>query len=331
MKLTQNFLFLTGYSQPALPSPVILTRTPRTTPLTSHGSSKNGGINRLLDYKLLDLIMLLSHSKSMQRFIKIFVVILIITGTGFLLRHYFSLLFTEPAAAQTQNTDWSQLQYDAQRTGHVAYDLIQPLQVKWKWINGNKWDGVTVPAKFTVEIPVLAQVVTGDNKVYFGSYQGIFYGVDSATGNTLWSYPTGGPIMHTAAYASQIVYFGSADGNFYAINTSDGSLAWAYPTGPIYSAPLFVNNQVCIGSTSGYYYCFSQAGDLTFRYSVGAPIYNSAAASPDGSKIYFAGEDMIPRCLLSATTNSNGTVCSGWNPFTLPGDSLFHYWPVTAL
>ncbi len=231
--------------------------------------------------------------------------------------------------AQSSNNDWPQVAHDAQRTAYSPTAIVPPMKVKWRWVNGNKWTGDPLPKTLDVEIPVLSQPIVGDNKVFVGSYEGAMYAIKATDGSTLWQFQTGGPILHSAAYAKQTVYFGSNDEHFYAVDTNTGAIRWTFKTGNIYSAPLLVANNVCIGSKTGYFYCFRQDstdGSPLFQVSVGAPIYQTAAASQDGTRIYFGSEDMIPHCLLTAS----GQTCPEWNPYTIPGQSLFHYWPVVS-
>lgn len=215
---------------------------------------------------------------------------------------------------------------------------------KWGEKSGETWVDGEIYETLDVEIPVLAQPIVGDEKVYLGSFtDGKLYAINEETGDTAWSFQTDLGINHTAAYNNSKVYIGSLDGYFYSVNTADGTLAWKYPTGPIYSAPLIVNSKACIGSKSGYFYCFylndqngDKVGDLIFQYTAEAPIYHSAAASPDGAKIYFGSEDMHPHCIKTETDNPEGEECENWTPQMLdgkdfiPGQSFFHYWPVTV-
>jgi hypothetical protein len=249
----------------------------------------------------------------------------------------FTLFASIPSIqAQTLDTDWPQVQHDQQRTGKSGVDIVEPLHVKWRWLNGNRWDeSMGIPLRFDVEIPVLAQPIIGDGKVYVGSYEGSLYAIDQETGMTQWVYtpPLALPFLHTAAYADQKVFIGSSDGYLYAVDSQTGNLVWKYRTGSIYSAPLLVNDQVCIGSKTNFFYCFSindsnndQEGDLLFRYDAQAPIYHTAAASPDGSRIYFGSDDMRTQCVLSST----GTQCPGWIGQQVSGETFMHYWPVVS-
>jgi hypothetical protein len=237
-----------------------------------------------------------------------------------------------PGPTIPPSAEWNQLQNDAQRSGRANNALLPPYQVKWKWLNGSNWNNNSPSYPYLdTEIPVLAQPIYGDGKIYLGSStDGKLYAINAETGVTAWTYQTEAHITHTAGYFDKKVFVGSLDGFFYAINSSNGSLAWKHNTGPINSAPLILKDRVCIGSTTGFFYCFSFSGTLSFKYESQAPIFQSAAASPDGTRIYVGPEDMTPRCLKTYPSTSAGELCSGWTLTQLYGQSFFHYWPVVA-
>ncbi len=58
--------------------------------------------------------------------------------------------------------------------------------------------------------------VAGD-VVYAGSDDGNLYAVDADTGETLWTWQTGGPVRAATAVIDNIVYAVSLDGMVYAI------------------------------------------------------------------------------------------------------------------
>jgi outer membrane protein assembly factor BamB len=62
--------------------------------------------------------------------------------------------------------------------------------------------------------------------LYAGSRDGWMYALDADTGNLLWSYETGGPILFSAAYRDGVIYFASNDAHAYALDADDGSLVW---------------------------------------------------------------------------------------------------------
>lgn len=67
--------------------------------------------------------------------------------------------------------------------------------------------------------------IIADSKVMLGSRDGIFYAFDFS-GNKLWEYNAGSPILQTAAWNSGKAYFGTLDMYVHGVNTLDGSMAW---------------------------------------------------------------------------------------------------------
>ena len=48
-----------------------------------------------------------------------------------------------------------------------------------------------------------------DNRIYAGNRDGYFYALDAVTGNLIWRFETGGPILQSAAYKDGVLFFGS--------------------------------------------------------------------------------------------------------------------------
>jgi outer membrane protein assembly factor BamB len=75
-------------------------------------------------------------------------------------------------------------------------------------------------------------VIDGDNNVYVGSGDRVFYKLDE-TGREVWSVLTGEVIDSSALLDDQgIVYFGSGDGFFYALNRENSSEIWRFEADP---------------------------------------------------------------------------------------------------
>jgi outer membrane protein assembly factor BamB len=63
--------------------------------------------------------------------------------------------------------------------------------------------------------------------VYACSQYGYIYALNSATGNLIWSYTTGGAVDSTPAIGlGGVVYVGSNDNNIYALDGATGRLKW---------------------------------------------------------------------------------------------------------
>jgi outer membrane protein assembly factor BamB len=75
-------------------------------------------------------------------------------------------------------------------------------------------------------------VIDGDNSVYVGSGDRVFYKLDE-NGREVWSVLTGEVVDSSALLDDQgIVYFGSGDGFFYALDREDGSQIWRFEADP---------------------------------------------------------------------------------------------------
>jgi polyvinyl alcohol dehydrogenase (cytochrome) len=113
-----------------------------------------------------------------------------------------------------------------------------------------------------------APTVVGGN-LYFGAWDGTFYALDGATGNTLWSTflgvapmpsdPTCQPgigVASQAAVTSDTVYVGGGDSAVYALDRTSGAILWrrqiADPQAGafLWSSPMISGNALYIGIAS---------------------------------------------------------------------------------
>jgi outer membrane protein assembly factor BamB len=60
--------------------------------------------------------------------------------------------------------------------------------------------------------------------VFFGSYNGLFYGVSAANGRVLWSVGTGGPISGAAAVVDGVAYAGSFAHRIVGVDARSGRI-----------------------------------------------------------------------------------------------------------
>ena len=61
-----------------------------------------------------------------------------------------------------------------------------------------------------------------DGHVFFGSYDGAFYGVSAASGRVQWRVGTGGPISGAAVVVAGIAYAGSFSGRIVGVDGRSG-------------------------------------------------------------------------------------------------------------
>ncbi len=225
----------------------------------------------------------------------------------------------KPATAATpQSTgDWPQLQYDAQRSGATPQAVNGPYRFYWRWN----------------EVPLASRIqpVVAAGRLFIGSINGTFYALDADAdtgGNAppkLWERNLGSPIRAGAAVVGDTVVVGTQAGDIYGLDVTNGNPRWRFPTGAaILAAPLVANDIVYIGSSSGVFFAINaNTGTLNWNYPVNAPILSSAALSSDGTKVFFAAEDLAAYALSS----SNGKLV--WRT-VLNGQSTADSWPVVS-
>ena len=143
--------------------------------------------------------------------------------------------------------------------------------------------------------------------VYFGTQQGYFYSVDTATGAQNWRYPSGSPLSEPILSSPVVdpdgnVYFACYNGVVYSLDAS-GSLRWAtsVPCAFLGASPAISPSGVLyIGSTEGILYALScDDGSTDWTYSVGYPILSTASVDQEGN-VYFGADDGNLYCLNPA-------------------------------
>jgi outer membrane protein assembly factor BamB len=67
--------------------------------------------------------------------------------------------------------------------------------------------------------------------VFFGAYNGVFYGVSAATGATAWTVGAGGPISGAAVVVDGIAYAGSFAHQIVGVDVRTGRVLLRFPHG----------------------------------------------------------------------------------------------------
>lgn len=225
-------------------------------------------------------------------------------------------------AGAAQATDWTQLQADAARSGYSPDAVRGPFELKWSWFGDyTQGPGDAPPEQATVRLSDMIQPIVADGKVFVGAMDGKLYAIDRETGRTVWSFPTGRPIVNTAAYVDGIVVVNSMDGCTYGVNAADGSQAWKHETPyGLLSAPAVQDGVAYITGRDGKAYALDvRTGDERWAYDAGAPIVNSPAVHE--GVVLFGSEDMYAHGVDAATGERL------WRR-KLPGQSFRSTWPV---
>jgi len=118
--------------------------------------------------------------------------------------------------------------------------------------------------------------------VFFGTWDGKVYAVDTGTHKPVWTYQTGDKVKGGVAYSKGTIYIGSYDGKLYALDAATGSLRWeaaATSGGDFYATPAVARGKVFAGSTDRNVYAFDAAsGRLAWSHPTGGFVYSAVAA-----------------------------------------------------
>jgi len=92
---------------------------------------------------------------------------------------------------------------------------------------------------------VMCAPAVHDGTVYVGSHDDNVYAIDLATGEELWSTPTGGWVTGSVTATNGHVLVGSYDAHLYALDRAAGSVPWSVEgRGDATSAPLVTDDAV---------------------------------------------------------------------------------------
>lgn len=159
---------------------------------------------------------------------------------------------------------------------------------------------------FLESSPAIVQDYVNPNieKVYFGSYDGYIYALDSVKDpvtqehsvSVRWRYKTGGTVTSSPAITLDgELFVGSGDKHLYAIDVKDGNALWAFKTqGGVYSSPAVgpdPEKRVYFGSEDGSVYCLEGSnGRKVWETRTGGGVSSSPALSLDGN-LYVGSKD----------------------------------------
>jgi outer membrane protein assembly factor BamB len=119
-----------------------------------------------------------------------------------------------------------------------------------------------------------------DNKIFFGSKDGILYALDLDTNLEIWHYKSDGPILCQPAVHDNTLFFSSSE-VFFALDIRSGEVLWKYDTKADDaqkkrkdqwdyhdSSPVIDNNIVYFGSSVGYIYGFDiTTGEIAWEFA----------------------------------------------------------------
>jgi outer membrane protein assembly factor BamB len=139
--------------------------------------------------------------------------------------------------------DWPTYRQGNDRSGATAENFNGAASLQWRFVAPNPprraWsseEGRTIEGhiiKDRVKFDDAFQPIAAGGRVWFGSSSDHqVYCLDAATGETLWTYFTGGPVRLAPTFHDNNVYFGSDDGYAYCVAADTGKLKWKRRGGP---------------------------------------------------------------------------------------------------
>jgi outer membrane protein assembly factor BamB len=150
----------------------------------------------------------------------------------------FAVVF-QPVSLLSANdaNDWETYRGDYQRSGSTQSDLSFPLRAVWTsrapaelrlaWsaAEGRVMEGKLIGHR--VRFDDAFRTVVSDGRVYFGSsVDHHVHCVDLRSGETLWTFTTGGPVRLAPTVSGPYLLFGSDDGQVYCVDKASGALRW---------------------------------------------------------------------------------------------------------
>jgi outer membrane protein assembly factor BamB len=130
--------------------------------------------------------------------------------------------------------DWLTFHHGVERHNYTAEKFTWPLSLVWKFTSEPSDDRVP-------------PVVTGDH--VFAAAGTHMYGLQRATGSTIWDYDAKDTILGAPTYADGRIVFGCDSGKAICLNADDGKELWTVTTArPIRAAPAVAGGTVFIAS-----------------------------------------------------------------------------------
>ena len=199
---------------------------------------------------------------------------------------------------------------DAQHTGYIS-------TAKEQVFDYQSW-------RFDAGSPVRSTPLATAGSVYFGTAEGTFFCLETATGREKWRFATGYAINSSPAYHKGTLYFSNNRQTLYALNAASGQKLWQFNFGQkldypwrfdyYYSSPLLTGNKIYIGGDDGMLYCINVVdGKPTWKFKASGIIRSTPALHRNS--IVFGDTEGILYSVDASTGKEN------WR-FTIDGHTL---------
>ncbi len=147
------------------------------------------------------------------------------------------------ATGVARGGEWATYRGDAARSGSTAEDVTFPIRPIWTarapaiprlaWSSA---EGRVIEDKLLghrVRFDDAFRTVISDGRVYFGSsVDHQVHCLDLESGETVWTFFTGGPVRLAPTVAGDRLLFGSDDGKVYCLDKRDGEVLWERRVAP---------------------------------------------------------------------------------------------------
>lgn len=228
-----------------------------------------------------------------------------------LIRLVLAFLFLIPGVKNSAD-NWPTIHHDVARSGRTADEVRGPYAKRWVRF----FPGEIMTTRL--------EAIVAEGRVFVGTYSGNLYALNDDSGETLWKFAAGGPILHSPAVDAGVVFFGCEDGFVRALDAKSGRPIWRAPEKPVPggfdTSPAVFKGRVLLGARNGVFYAMeAKTGAVKWTVATGGPIRTSAACA--NGKIVFASDDMHAYC-----ADARGALL--WKSPKLNGQSLRDYYPV---
>ncbi|RMG62619.1 MAG: hypothetical protein D6715_12045 [Calditrichaeota bacterium] len=123
--------------------------------------------------------------------------------------------------------------------------------------------------------PVTTAPLIDQNRVYFGTYAGLFFCATAGTAKELWRYKAARSIHSSPALQGRRLFFGDDAGFVYALEARHGRELWKHPfNGSVFVHPVISDSTVFIGTVAGELAALDvQTGKVRWQLSLDGSIY----------------------------------------------------------
>jgi hypothetical protein len=162
--------------------------------------------------------------------------------------------------------------------------------------------------------------IVGNGLVFVATHSGNVYALKAESGEPVWRYVVGSPILHSPCFSAGKLYVAPSEGKFHEIDAASGA-GVAIPGNDFAASPLASDGVFFIGGRSGLM-VGPGGGAFNAMGGIGVPIRQTAAASE--GRVYVTGEDLRVRSLDVKTKELL------WTSEPLQGQSARDFYPVVV-